>query len=133
MKQVRYDYTLKEVAAALAAKENLDDGWWNVGVVFEQVGRVFPPMDSQQAPDAYPGIMARVVQITLTPVEAPNTPAWYPHAIEVRDGVIIMERNNGIDRDNSRPIESSEGPGGYSRPVEENSSRSRRYHDGIGH
>lgn len=106
MKQVRYDYTLKEVAAALAARENLDDGWWNVGMVFEQVGRVFPAMDSQQDPDAYPGIMARVVSLSLTPVEPPPSVHWYPHAIEVRNGVIITERNNGIDPDSGRLIES---------------------------
>ena len=127
MKQITYNYSLKEVAGMIGSLEDLPDGWWNLGVIFEQLAGYMPAIDSKQDPDPYPGAMARVVGVALTPIDAPPDNNWYPHAILVKDGRVIMERENGSDQHSSGPVESSEGPGGYSGSTEEDTSRPRRH------
>ena len=127
MKQITYNYSLKEVAGMIGSLEDLPDGWWNLGVIFEQLAGYMPAIDSKQDPDPYPGAMARVVGVALTPIDAPPDNNWNPHAILVKDGRVIMERENGSDQHSGGSVESSEGPGGYSRPTDANPPRSSRH------
>ena len=127
MKQVTYSYSLKEIAGIIATHDDVPDGWWNLGIIFEQLAGYMPAIDSKQDPDPYPGAMARVVGVALTPIDAPPDNNWYPHAILVKDGRVIMERENGIDQHSSGSVESSEGPRGHSGSSDENPSRPSRH------
>lgn len=131
MKQVTYSYSLKEVAAVIATHDDVPDGWWNLGTIVEQLAGYMPAVDGKQDPNPYPGSMARIIGVTLSPIDVPPNNNWYPHAILVKDGRVIMERDNGTDQHSSGSVESSEGPGGYSRPVKENPPGPRRYPYGI--
>lgn len=117
MKSVKYEYTLKELAGMIATMEMVPDGWWDLAVSFEQLATMIPAISGQQDPNPYPGAMARVLGLILVPSEPPPDKNWYPHAIEVRGGRVIMERNNDNPGDQGRPEPDSPSPRGHIRAV----------------
>jgi hypothetical protein len=83
MKQITYNYTTDELAKILANHEGLE-GTWILNATIESTPCSIPSLVKGQMEGTFPGAILRII------------------------GVQLVEALNGVDTDNSGPIESSE-------------------------
>lgn len=130
MKQINYNYSLKELSTIVARMEDLEDGYWELSFLFEQLATPIAQTNPSQQQGVFPGTVTRIVGAQLYRLPDGNPT---PHSVLVRNGQIISQTEviNGIDRNNSGSQQSGEGPGGYSRPTSEYISEFRPLGDRV--
>lgn len=115
MKQVRFDFDMFNIMFSLLRDRNdLEDGYWEMSVQTESISASFPQMLQGQRPEVLPGHLVRITGIQMNKMLNPS-----PLTVEVRDGLVVIPREDplpiqgelfdGIDRDKSGPVESSQG------------------------
>ena len=108
MKQVVYGYTIDQVMATLLSDIiDIEDGYYRLSFLLETVPSTIDKINPQQRDGVYPGMILRIVGLELIRVEGPG-----PLTMQILDGMIVTtEELDGFDSNNSRFIESGEGPG----------------------
>jgi hypothetical protein len=124
MKQISYDFDWMTLAGAMVGfmKESggVEDGIWEINLRTESLTGHLSQPTSAADPRVLPGHLVRIIGIYLLRVFDLG-----PMCIKVENG-LITEVWNGINRDNSRPEQSSESIGANSGSSGKSVSRTRR-------